>query len=136
MRDYLRSHGINPTATRVRVLNYLDGNTDHPTAEAVFNGLKKRKEKISRATVYNTLHLFYEKGIVRAIKGTDDTIHFDPDMTPHAHFQCSSCHKIWDLPIDEFPISFKSCPELNNSKISSISVLIKGVCPDCLEKTL
>lgn len=131
MRELLTSYGITPTSTRMRVLGYLKDNTDHPTADDVLQGLTKKGEKISRATVYNTLNLFSERGLVNAIHGHDDVIHFDPVTAVHAHFQCTDCNKIIDLDMDERDLDLD---ELEGAEIHNVTILIKGTCGSCLNK--
>lgn len=128
MKELLRSYGITPTATRLRVWEFLEDNTSHPTADDVLRGITANGEKISRATVYNTLNLFSERGLLCEIHGNDDVVHFDPCTTSHAHFQCVRCHKIWDLDFDDKIIDLGPIKE---AKIQSVCVLAKGVCPDC-----
>src|SRR5687768_17369695 len=65
--DILKRHGILPTAQRLAVAEYVLSMTEHPSADNVWAGVRESFTTISRATVYNTLNLFVEKGLLRAL---------------------------------------------------------------------
>ena len=131
MKELLRSFGITPTSTRVRVWSFLENNTDHPTAEDILTGLTSQGDRISRATVYNTLNLFHKKGLVIAVHGSDDVVHFDPYTQSHAPFQCGERGKLWNIPLNETAIDMSS---MEGADIHTINVLIKGSCGECKQK--
>lgn len=131
MREFLRSHGITPTAPRIRIWQFLHDNKMHPTAEEVYRALEKEGAHLSRATVYNTLNLFAEKNLLRTLRGDDDRVHFDPFITPHAHFQCECCHTLWNLPLSE-ELAALAVPD--GFTPSSMEVVIRGRCPHCQKK--
>ena len=132
MIDSLIDYDITPTATRMRVWNYIKNNENHPTADDVFRDLSDMQEKISRATVYNTLNLFAEKGLVQEIYGYDNVVHFDPFTHIHAHFQCKECNQIWDIPVEKSHI----LSDLSEGfEVESMNIVILGTCPQCKETT-
>lgn len=131
MRELLKSYGITPTSTRVRVWSFLADNPNHPTAEDILTGLTSQGERISRATVYNTLNLFHKKGLVVAVHGSDDVVHFDPYTESHAHFQCVDCGKLWNIPFNNEAIDLSS---VEGADVHSVNVLIKGSCGECTKK--
>lgn len=130
-RDLLRKHGITPTATRMRVWQYLEHNTSHPTADQIFRALADGEVPISRATVYNTVRCFVEHGLLDELRGSDEIVHYDPLVEPHAHFQCRSCGKLWNLPSHFEPEKIK---ELEGFTIDNTEIIIHGTCPDCKQK--
>lgn len=131
MKDELRRHGVTPTSTRVRIWSYLADNTSHPTADDIYRALCGGEKHISRATVYNTLNLFAEIGLVRELHAADDVVHYDPNMAPHAHFQCRNCGHIWNIPYDEQALRF---PELSDAQIDDVEIIIHGTCRKCLKQ--
>ena len=78
--DVLKSRGIQPSAQRVAVAEYVLHTHDHPAADQVFARVKKRFPMVSRATVYNTLNLFVEKGLLRALVLAEGKVVFDPKI--------------------------------------------------------
>src|SRR6185295_19803637 len=98
--DRLRASGIQPSAQRLAVADYVLTTTEHPSAELVFRRVKKRVPYISRATVYNTLNLFVEKGLLRTLNLAEDSVVFDPKMETHHHFIDEKSGAIHDVPWD------------------------------------
>src|SRR3989344_7058773 len=87
------------TAQKQFIFDYLMGVKTHPTAEIVYNEVKKKLPNISQGTVYRVLNNFKEKGEIQTIE-TKDNLHFDADISDHAHFICESCGRAYDI-IDE-----------------------------------
>ena len=100
VKDVLRAHGISPTAQRVAVAEYLLDTDEHPSADQVWDRVKGRIPVISRATVYNTLNLFVDKGLVRSYTLTEGAQVFDPKTEPHHHFIDEATGRIHDVPWD------------------------------------
>ena len=85
--DFLRSNSLRPTKQRVLIAEYLfDGENKHVTAEKLSNELNRRKTGISLATVYNTLHDFYERGLLKKLSLGLDRVYFDTNTDHHHHF--------------------------------------------------
>ena len=74
----LMDHGINPSAQRVAVAQYVLHTDEHPSADEVWTRVRKRFPHVSRATIYNTLNLFVEKGLLRQFVLTEGRVVFDP----------------------------------------------------------
>ena len=77
--DVLERNGIQPSAHRVAVGEYVLTTTDHPSADRVWAKVRQRFPMISRATVYNTLNLFVEKKLLRELHLAPDSVVFDPN---------------------------------------------------------
>ena len=75
------------TAQKSFILNYLMSVKTHPTAEVVYKEVRKKLPTISQGTVYRVLNNFKKKGEIISID-TKDTVHFDADISDHAHFIC------------------------------------------------
>lgn len=81
----LRKHGINPTHQRIEIAHALFSRQEHLSADQVMAIVNTRHAETSKATVYNTLRLFLEKGMVRELVVDPTKIFFDPNTTPHHH---------------------------------------------------
>lgn len=101
----LKVRGINPSAQRAAVAEYVLYTDEHPSADEVWTRVRKRFPMISRATVYNTLHLFVEKGLLRQFVLTEGRVVFDPKVEDHHHFIDDETGKIYDLPWDALEVS-------------------------------
>lgn len=82
----LRSSGIQPSAQRVAVASYALATHEHPSADQVWAAVKARFPMVSRATVYNTLNLLVEKGLLRELVLSEGRVVFDPKLEAHHHF--------------------------------------------------
>lgn len=94
----LTDHGIQPSAQRVAVADYVLYTTDHPSADQVWAEVKRSFPMLSRATVYNTLNLFTEKGLLRELVLAEGKVVFDPKLDPHHHFLDEESGEIVDVP--------------------------------------
>ncbi len=92
--------GLKRTPQRLAILEYLDGNTSHPSAEEIYRAVSKKYRAMSFATVYNTLHALAQSGSVRELTLDPARKRYDPDTSLHHHCICVSCGKIIDVPED------------------------------------
>lgn len=123
----LEEKGISPSYQRIKILEYLILNKNHPSVEEIFRDLSHEILTLSKTTVYNTLKLFAEKGIVKVLGIEKDFARYDIDISPHSHFKCIKCGKIYDLKINsENDINIDETFE----KIYSENY-IYGICKNC-----
>jgi Fur family transcriptional regulator, iron response regulator len=120
----LRDHGINPSAQRVAVAQYVLHTVEHPSADEVWTRVRKRFPHVSRATVYNTLNLFVEKGLVRQFVLTEGRVVFDPKMEDHHHFIDEESGRIHDVPWAAVRVS--KAPKLDGFEIREYQVVMRG----------
>lgn len=93
----LESKGVKPTIHRIIILDYLIKTKEHPTAETIFNKIKKDFPTISQATVYNTLEVLEKSGLVRPIKFQHENCRYDFVEDNHLHLYISDKNEIIDL---------------------------------------
>ncbi len=77
---------------------YVLSTKDHPTADAIWTKVSENFPMISRATVYNTLHLFVERGLLKEVRITGGSVVYDPKVEPHHHFIDEESGSIHDVP--------------------------------------
>jgi Fe2+ or Zn2+ uptake regulation protein len=94
----LRGHGIQATPQRIAVADYVLSAKTHPSADEVWEHVRRRSPTLSRATVYNTLNLFVNKGLIKAQVLKEGTVVFDPCVAAHHHFIDEDTGKIYDVP--------------------------------------
>lgn len=124
--ELLREKGINPTSQRVEIAHFIYQKPQHISAEEVLNHLNKEYEKVSQATVYNTLRLFVEKNVVKELIFSSDRIYYDSNTTNHHHFLDLDTGKIYDIPACLIPGPELDKNELGNIEVEEINILIKG----------
>jgi len=126
--EYYKRMGLKMTPQRFAILEYLENNRNHPSAEEIFNALKDQFPSMSIATVYNTLEVLVAKGLVKELNIDPTKKRFDPITKPHHHFICRKCGKIIDLE-KNFDIAIPE--ELKDCEIFDSQVIFSGLCPAC-----
>ena len=123
----LRNSGLRPTKQRIKICEVLFNK--ETTFHFTINDLVKiieteANEKISLATVYNTIHAFEKKGYLKEIPIDSNQSYFDTNVTDHHHFYDISEKKLIDLDeVDVGPINIKKT--IPGKKIKSVEVLVK-----------
>ena len=125
--EKLRKSGLRPTKQRLQICEVLfdTEKTFHFTINDLANKIKRQlNNKISLATVYNTVHAFEKKGYLKQIPINSNQTYFDTNVTNHHHFYDLKDGKLIDLEnSDVGPINIKR--KINGKKIKSIEVLVK-----------
>lgn len=101
----LRGRGVKPTPQRLEVARYVLGARNHPSAEQVFEQVRRTCPTVSRATVYNTLNLLTEKGLLVARILREGAVVFDSTLERHHHFVDDDTGEVLDIPWDALKIS-------------------------------
>ncbi len=130
LRDVLIQKGVKPSFQRIYILQYIMNTSTHPSVDTIFNALYQEIPTLSRTTVYNTLNLFAQKGIVTALNISDTELHYDYLETPHAHFKCVMCQKIYDIPLESELLNVN---DYHGHQINETQINFKGICKDCLK---
>ena len=123
----LRNSGLRPTKQRLKICEVLF-NTEK-TFHFTINDLskiisEKLNQKISLATVYNTVHAFKKKGYLKEISMNSEKTYFDTNTSHHHHFFDSSTKELTDLSDDQVE-KIKINKALPGKKISSVEILVK-----------
>jgi Fe2+ or Zn2+ uptake regulation protein len=124
VEDTLRERGIQPSAQRVAVAEYVLRTAEHPSADLVWKRVRERFPWISRATVYNTLNLFVEKGLLQRLSIAEDSVVFDPVMGTHHHFIDESTGAIHDVPWERVQVC--NLETLRDYEIHEYQVVMRG----------
>ena len=125
--DKLRSSGLRPTKQRLKICEVLFNR--EKTFHFTINDLSKKisedlNEKISLATVYNTVHAFQKKGYLKEIAINSDRSYFDTNTSAHHHFYDEDTHELIDCEQNNIDtINIKN--NITGKKINSVEVLIK-----------
>jgi Fe2+ or Zn2+ uptake regulation protein len=130
-----KENSIKITSQRLEVLRYLDDHRIHPTAEKIYSDLKEKNPSLSKTTVYNSLELFKEHGIIQSLTISGSELRYDYENKMHHHFLCIECGRVYD-------IDFK-CPNIEKIRqkirsegyqINEVYGFFKGICKECLQK--
>jgi Fur family iron response transcriptional regulator len=105
LSERLRSHGIAPTHQRLEIANALFSRCEHQSADQILATVNVHHSETSKATVYNTLRLFLEKGLVREVIVDPSKVFYDPNTAPHHHFYNLVSGKLTDIPADALQVA-------------------------------
>jgi len=119
------------TSQKQIIKEYLCSVKTHPSAEEVYLAVQKKLPTISKATVYRILKNFKKQGLVQEI--VSNVSHFDGDITPHAHFICIRCHKVFDVFESKAEIKYKK--NIKAGKIDFYQIYFYGVCNKCKKRS-
>lgn len=104
LKEYLRAHDVTPTAQRLQIAEVLFQRPAHFSAEHVFHSVNEAKAVVSKATVYNTLGLFVEKGLINEVLVDSSKVFYDSNTSRHHHFYDIDSGEIEDIPDDEIAV--------------------------------
>ena len=132
-KDYiaiLRDHGLQVTYQRLAIYQALCNTVEHPSAEHIYQQVRKRFPMISLGTVYKTLERFYEVGLIEKVSPVTEVARYDANISPHHHLVCVKCQAIQDILA---PLLYEkiSIPDTNGFHVLRHQVLVHGYCPEC-----
>jgi Fur family ferric uptake transcriptional regulator/Fur family peroxide stress response transcriptional regulator len=130
--ERLQQFGIKPSLQRIAVMNYLLKNYNHPTVDMIFSSLYEFIPTLSKTTVYNTLKLLAQQGVIMEITIDEKNVRYDGDISQHAHFQCKNCGCIRDIHIKNTETI--SDNETGDLLITESQLYYKGYCEECKKK--
>jgi Fur family iron response transcriptional regulator len=122
--ELLREHDIQPSAQRVAVATYALTTEDHPSADEVWERVRRTFPMVSRATVYNTLNLFVAKGLLQALVLAEGKVVFDPKVDRHHHFVDEDTGAIHDVPWEALQV--KNVDGLRGFDVRAYQVVLRG----------
>lgn len=127
-RHALEEEGMRLTAQRRMILRLFEGFEGHWTAQDVFGAC----EELSLATVYNTLELFEQLGLLRRVTSPDGVTIYDRNTTPHHHALCRTCGALVDIPDDRSLDSLARFADAAASfHTTHASIWLHGTCGSC-----
>lgn len=127
----LRTRRISVTPQRLAVLSVLEARQDHPSAEQIFQEVQRQLPAISFNTVYKTLEVLCQKGLVIKVNPLHEVARYDVRTHNHAHLICRNCHVIYDLEREVAPIELYPSEVPSGFIVENQSVIFWGTCPRC-----
>ncbi|HEX3033564.1 MAG TPA: Fur family transcriptional regulator [Thermodesulfobacteriota bacterium] len=121
--------GIKVTPQRVAIYKELACSDQHPSAEMIYQRIKKYYPNVSLTTIYRTLETFEDLGIVFVVNVLYDAARYDANLEPHHHVVCIKCRKVEDFYDDSLEnLRISSMPDY---ELLGYTVLLNGICKDC-----
>jgi Fe2+ or Zn2+ uptake regulation protein len=130
LEELLRSRGLRVTAQRVVIHDALRSAGRHLTADQVRDAVQERLPGVSLPTVYATLELLEELGLVRRVH-TPTALLFDPRGEEHAHALCRRCGRVVDIDVAPTPAEAVGAAAAAGWAQPAAETLVVGLCPEC-----
>lgn len=134
LADRLRAAGLRLTPQRLAVYRALVSTDQHPSAAIIYDQLRDRLPSLSQATVYNTLQVLVETGLVHEIgQAGDGSEHYDADVSPHVNLVCRRCQRIIDYHDPRIAELDRLVAAGSGYALQGARLVYYGLCPDCQE---
>jgi len=134
----LKESGVRITPQREIILDYLIKVDTHPTVEMIHDGIDARLPNLSVATIYNTLKLLVDKGLVIELPNDDGGVRYDFFGTPHYHAICENCGKIVDIYSNQYAEIVRriraETADQTGYTVTGTQLEVTGLCPECQQK--
>ena len=108
------------------------GAPHHPTVDEIYTALSPTIPTLSKTTVYNTLKILSEQGAAQTLTIDERNTCYDADTTPHAHFLCKRCGKVYDLTCND-TVRQVVDTDMDGHEVQEIHYYYKGICKQCKE---
>jgi len=127
----LKNDSLKVTPQRLEILRFLDIHKSHPTVDEIYQNIKKTNPSLSKTTVYNSLDVLENHGIIQSISISVSEKRYDIKNQMHHHFLCKKCGRIIDIDI--------KCPNINKvieqgHYVEEVHGYFKGTCKECIKK--
>lgn len=133
LREVCKKAGVRLSHQRMVVFRAVAESNEHPDVESVYLAVRKHIPTVSLDTVYRTLWLLRDLGMIKTLGPPREKVRFDANMSKHHHFVCSECGLAQDFhcsELDELPIP-ENITELGAVKATYVE--LRGLCSSCLE---
>jgi len=121
------------TIQRKVILEEIRMMDTHPTADEIFERVRKRLPRISLGTVYRNLDVLSRLGMIRKLEVGGTQRRFDGNVTPHYHIRCLGCGKVEDLDLEPMKAIERSLGDRISYRILGHHLEVVGLCPQCSE---
>lgn len=130
----LRNKGFKVTPQRLAIYKVLANTKTHPSAEMIFNELQPIYPTMSLATVYKTIEILKELGMIQRLNVGEDSFRYDAMVENHAHIRCMGCGRVDDLTEVDDASFVKAVEGTTPYKLTSQQFYFYGYCPECQEQ--
>ena len=127
----VREAGVKLTHQRLEIFREIAGSLEHPDAETIFRAVQPRMPTVSLDTVYRTLWLLNELGLVATLGPRRENIRFDANLRPHHHYVCVRCRLTRDFEAPDFDEQAITGAVKGFGSVVASQVEVRGVCENC-----
>jgi Fur family peroxide stress response transcriptional regulator len=134
LKEALRRAGVKLTHQRLEIFSEVARTGEHPDAETVFRGVRDRLPTVSLDTVYRTLWLLIDLGVLTTLGPPRARVRFDANMRSHHHFVCTRCGRARDFYSPAFDALQVPAAVKAWGRVERTLVEIRGLCARCVKK--
>lgn len=129
-----RQSGVRATHQRREIFREVARTDEHPDAETIYKRVRKRMPTVSLDTVYRTLSLLEEKGLLKRLELFSGRTRFDANTQPHHHFICTQCGLVRDFTSEQMDALARPNEVRSWGEVRSVNVQLRGICSACRAK--
>ncbi len=135
-RDYIKQQGLRKTPEREAIIEEIFSTHDHFDVDELFLRLRNKEKRISKASLYRTIPLLIESGLIREVYFEDGHLHYEPiyGHKDHSHLRCNRCGRIIEFEDDEIGIMQKRIGKKYNFAVTAHRFELIGYCPRCSQR--
>lgn len=126
-----KTQAFRPTAQRAMVLDVVKRSDEHLTAGEVFERVRQRDPKVAYGTVYRSLHLLVQHGLIQELTFADEASRYDGRTDRHDHVHCTACGLLLDVEVPMALTARHIAEERSGFTITSHHTVFAGTCPEC-----
>jgi len=129
IKDIISDHGLKVTHQRLMIYQALKEEKKHPTAEIIFEKIRKKNPSISLGTIYKTLEIFVEKGLISRVNTSEGNMRYDGLIDNHDHIYCTNTKEIIDFRDEELNTlisNFFNKKKISNFDLKDVRLHITG----------
>ena len=135
-REYIKEKGLRNTPERETIIDEIFSIHDHFDVDELFLRLRNKKKRISKASVYRTIPLLIDSGLIKEVFFEDGHLHYEHiyGHTHHCHLRCVSCGKIIEFADDQIGTIQARIGEKYSFAITAHRFELQGFCPQCAQR--
>jgi Fur family transcriptional regulator, peroxide stress response regulator len=135
LRAVFRASGVKLTHQRLEIFRAIASRTDHPGVDAVFRAVKDRLPTVSLDTVYRTLWLFEDLGLITTLGPRREGVRFEPNLDRHHHYVCLRCGLVQDFESPRLAALPVPAAVRGFGSVEGVQVEVRGLCLRCSSKS-
>jgi Fur family peroxide stress response transcriptional regulator len=126
--------GVKLTHQRLEIFRQLIATEEHPDAETLYRAVRRRVPTVSLDTVYRTLWMLHDLGLVKTLGPKGDTIRFDANLDQHHHYVCIRCGMVRDFQSQELDRLRVPSAVKQLGSVVEAHVQVRGLCEQCQQQ--
>jgi Fur family transcriptional regulator, peroxide stress response regulator len=130
----LKEKGLKVTPQRLAIINMLRNTKEHPSAETIYKTLSSDFPTMSLATVYKTLEMLKNLGLVQELNVGEGSFRYDANVNSHPHLVCYGCNRVDDLDDSALDDLLGEVSKYTDYLLKDQKLYFYGYCPDCKKK--